>query len=158
MRLYQGVHQIGVKMARGTDLFVYLFTGKNSILLDTGIAQTPSDAVAPYLGEIGLKPSDLTLALITHGHPDHFGGNSDLKALSPKTLLAVHHKDAGMASDPEMAMKLGNDEFRKDHDVFYWDHVKDDVWNTIRAMMGSPVPIDLLLSGGDNIPIKPFAS
>jgi glyoxylase-like metal-dependent hydrolase (beta-lactamase superfamily II) len=147
MRLFEGVHQIGVRMERATNLFVYLFTGKNSILLDTGLAQTPRDTIAPYLNEVGLKPTDLGLALITHCDPDHFGGNSELKALSPRTLLAVHDKDAEMASDPEVAMKLRADEFRKDHDVFY----PAEIWNAVRAMMGSVVPIDIRLSGGEKL-------
>jgi len=147
MKLFAGVHQIGVKMERATSLFVYLFTGKNSILLDTGLAQTPRDTVSPYLNELGLKPTDLSLAVMTHCDPDHFGGNSELKALSPKTLLATHDQDAEMASDPEAVMRLRADEFRKDHSVFS----PPEIWNAVRAMMGSAVPIDLRLSGGERL-------
>jgi len=147
MKLFDGIHQIGVKMERATHLFVYLFTGENSFLLDTGLAETPKDTVAPYLDGVGLKPTDLSLAVITHCDPDHFGGNSNIKALNLKTLLAVHHEDADMASDPETVMKLRLGEFGKDHHVFY----SAETLNAVRAMMGSAVPIDLLLSGREKL-------
>ncbi|MGD0549594.1 MAG: MBL fold metallo-hydrolase [Candidatus Bathyarchaeia archaeon] len=147
MELFKGVHQIGVRMARATNLFMYLFTGKNPILVDTAVVGGPRDTLVPYLTEIGLSPTDLSLALITHCDPDHFGGNSELRALSPRTLLTVHDKDAEMASDPEMVMRLRLGEFRKDHDVFY----STETWNAVRAMMGSAVPIDVRLSGGEKL-------
>lgn len=147
MRLFPGIHQISVKMGRETNLFLYLFTGRNSFLLDTGVAESPADDVVPHLREAGIKPTDLNLAVITHCDPDHFGGNSRLKALSPRTLLAAHHLDAAMASDPDMVMTLRVNEFRKDHGVY----ASDEAWKIIRAMMGSAVPIDVLMSGGEKL-------
>jgi hypothetical protein len=67
--------------------------------------------------------------------------------LNPRTLLAVHHKDVETASDPETVMRLKADEFRKGHHVFY----PAEILNVVRAMMGSAVPIDVLLCGREKL-------
>jgi glyoxylase-like metal-dependent hydrolase (beta-lactamase superfamily II) len=54
-------------------------TGKHQVLVDTG-----ADGLAPSTGKlvqnlkaVGIAPEDIDTVIITHGHPDHLGGNTD---------------------------------------------------------------------------------
>ncbi len=54
-------------------------TGKHRVLVDTG-----ADGLAPSTGRLlqnlqaeGISPEDIDTVILTHGHPDHLGGNTD---------------------------------------------------------------------------------
>ena len=54
-------------------------TGKHRVLVDTG-----ADGLAPSTGRLlqnlqggGISPADIDTVILTHGHPDHLGGNTD---------------------------------------------------------------------------------
>jgi glyoxylase-like metal-dependent hydrolase (beta-lactamase superfamily II) len=54
-------------------------TGKHRVLVDTG-----ADGLAPSTGKllrnlqsVGIMPKDIDTVILTHGHPDHIGGNTD---------------------------------------------------------------------------------
>jgi len=54
-------------------------TGKHLVLVDTG-----ADSLGPDTGRLlqnlqarGISPKDIDTVILTHGHPDHLGGNTD---------------------------------------------------------------------------------
>jgi glyoxylase-like metal-dependent hydrolase (beta-lactamase superfamily II) len=54
-------------------------TGKHQVLVDTG-----ADGLAPSTGKlvqnlkaVGIAPEHIDTIILTHGHPDHIGGNTD---------------------------------------------------------------------------------
>ena len=54
-------------------------TGKHQVLVDTG-----ADGLAPSTGKlvqnlkaVGIAPEHIDTVILTHGHPDHIGGNTD---------------------------------------------------------------------------------
>lgn len=56
-------------------------TGRHRVLVDTG-----ADGLAPSTGRLlqnllaaGIAPQDIDTVILTHGHPDHIGGNIDDK-------------------------------------------------------------------------------
>ena len=54
-------------------------TGKQKVLMDTGagkLVPTTGDLIAHLRAE-GIAPTDIDLVILTHGFPDHIGGNVD---------------------------------------------------------------------------------
>jgi len=54
-------------------------TGEHQVLVDTGaggLAPT-TGKVVQNLKAVGIAPEDIDTVIITHGHPDHIGGNTD---------------------------------------------------------------------------------
>lgn len=130
-------------------LYLYLFTGDTTVLVDTGISSTPSNEVQAYLAQLGIKWENISLAINTHCDVDHFGGNADLKRLSPRTLLLAHELDRELIEDPEVTMRQRYLQFEVKHSIALPDHVKAD----LRRMMGRPAPLDILVKGGEQIRI-----
>ncbi len=54
-------------------------SGNEWILIDTGIGPISPDLgkLLPRLHEAEIDPADISTVIITHGHPDHIGGNTD---------------------------------------------------------------------------------
>jgi glyoxylase-like metal-dependent hydrolase (beta-lactamase superfamily II) len=82
----------------GLPLSLYLITGAQTVLIDSGIVTTPEQFILPALDEAGLTPD---LLICTHGHVDHFGGNSVLRERFPNLKIALHADDALWAEDHE---------------------------------------------------------
>ncbi|NLE77177.1 MAG: MBL fold metallo-hydrolase [Chloroflexi bacterium] len=70
----------------------FLLQEQGNILVDTGSPGSAS-AICRALARVGLRPTDLSLILITHGHTDHFGSAAELQAESGAPL-AVARADA----------------------------------------------------------------
>ena len=69
---------------------VYVDTGKNKVLIDTGLgvqaqAGAPVGRLIAHLESAGVKASEIDTVFITHGHGDHIGGmtGTDGKPLFP---------------------------------------------------------------------------
>ena len=99
MELYNHVYQIQ-SLFGGRNLFQYLFVAENTILVDTGIAETPEKVIFPYMDRLGLPPQRLTLAVTTHADLDHQGGNNSIKIASARTLLSCGEADRELVEDP----------------------------------------------------------
>jgi len=99
MELYERAYQIR-SLFDGRNLFQYLLAGRNTVLVDTGIAETPEKVIFPYLEGLGLGPDKLTLAVTTHADLDHQAGNDAIKVASPRTLLSCGEADRELVEDP----------------------------------------------------------
>ena len=99
MELYPHVYRIQSLFA-GRNLFQYLLVGDKTVLVDTGIAQTPEQVIFPYMDSLQLSPQRLTLAVTTHADTDHQGGNAAIKRASPGTWLSCGAADRALVEDP----------------------------------------------------------
>jgi glyoxylase-like metal-dependent hydrolase (beta-lactamase superfamily II) len=54
-------------------------TGKNRVLVDTGAGSfaPTTGKLLQNLRDVGITPDDIDTVILTHGHPDHIGGNTD---------------------------------------------------------------------------------
>lgn len=82
MKISDNVYQIKIdfQVAKGIRRFVYVYliTGKNCYLIDSGVAGCEGEIVA-YMNKLGLDISQIKGIFLTHSHPDHIGGAAVIK-------------------------------------------------------------------------------
>ena len=89
MEIAPGIHSIPSVEKRHPGLFppnVYLLLGPEPVLIDSG--EGKEKIVGPrvkYLQDMGVKPRHI---LITHGHPDHWGGAPKISEVTGAKTLA----------------------------------------------------------------------
>lgn len=105
----------------------YLFTGKQTTLLDTGISRT-AHHLEESLRQIGIGFSDIDRIILTHGHIDHYGAARHIvKQSLGRAAVAIHREDAPVV---ETGMEVSDRQFSK----FY-------------RLMGVPLVFELLFYG-----------
>ncbi|MGH9444726.1 MAG: MBL fold metallo-hydrolase [Terriglobia bacterium] len=142
MELYKGVYRIQSLFA-GRNLFQYFFKGDLSVLLDTGVAETPEKTIFAYLDGLKLRPQDIGLAITTHADMDHQGGNDAIKRASPQTRLACGEEDRELVEDPQALYDRRYNFLKQEHDVAL-DPIPP-------RLAGNPRAVDLTFSGGETI-------
>jgi glyoxylase-like metal-dependent hydrolase (beta-lactamase superfamily II) len=85
-------------------------TGKDLILVDTGaggLAPTTGKLVGNLRAE-GIAPSDIDIVIITHGHPDHLGGNTgaDGKPAFPNARFVIWKEEWDFWTTGQAEQKL----------------------------------------------------
>jgi glyoxylase-like metal-dependent hydrolase (beta-lactamase superfamily II) len=76
-----------IDVGRGTNAYVVM--GAKPILVDTGWAMESSKKkLVEGLEALGVKPKDLMLIVLTHGHGDHAGGANNIRTLSGAKVMA----------------------------------------------------------------------
>ncbi|MCE1248914.1 MAG: MBL fold metallo-hydrolase [Firmicutes bacterium] len=73
-------------------VFCFLIKGEKTILVDTGVPGC-SDKIFAKMNEVGIKPEDVSLILITHGHLDHYGSLAEVQT-KIKAKVAIQRKAA----------------------------------------------------------------
>ena len=58
---------------RGTVIYA-IKTAAGVLLIDSGYSTRVESLLLPSLAKLGIDPATVKYVLITHGHPDHFGG------------------------------------------------------------------------------------
>jgi glyoxylase-like metal-dependent hydrolase (beta-lactamase superfamily II) len=123
----------------------YLLRDERSLLVDTGVKETPADVILPALE--GVAPD---FVLVSHADADHFGGNSAMREAAPQALFLAHAADVEWieSRDLILAERYGwYDEYGigYDADTFAW----------LRDAMGPDVPVDVQLQGGEVLRLGP---
>lgn len=131
----------------GAPLYLYLIRGDTGrmALIDSGIADTPSRYVLPYLAERGWSATDLQAVIATHAHHDHFGGNGELFRANPGITFMA----------PAAELEWVEDGRRHFHEMYRsfpgeWEP-DDDYERTVIAWCGEGVPVARGLRGGDTV-------
>jgi glyoxylase-like metal-dependent hydrolase (beta-lactamase superfamily II) len=112
---------IDSKAARNNFNPVLVDTGKNKVLLDTGLgpqaqAGAPIGRLLTHLALAGYKPEEIDTVFITHGHPDHIQGLTtadgkpafaNAKLVMGETDFSFWTKPAQGEVSPPVAKNLG---------------------------------------------------
>ncbi len=69
----------------------FIIKDQGTVLVDCGPPRK-SKAFIKHLQATGLKPEDIQLIIITHGHWDHIGSTADIKELTG-AKIAMHHRE-----------------------------------------------------------------
>ncbi|TSD50023.1 MBL fold metallo-hydrolase [Rhodococcus sp. KBS0724] len=76
-------------------LYSFLIDAPELAIVDTGIASSPAEGMAPALEAIGRRIEDVRWILLTHGHIDHIGGAYALWELTGRRAqVVIHEADA----------------------------------------------------------------
>lgn len=78
-------------------LYSFYIDAPEPTIVDTGIASSPAEGMAPALEAIGRRIEDVRWILLTHGHIDHIGGAHALWELTGRRAqVVIHEADAPM--------------------------------------------------------------
>lgn len=96
---------------------VLLTTAKDKVLIDTGangLAPTTGDLLKNLSAE-GVRPEEITLVVLTHGHPDHIGGVLDGsgKPAFPNAQYVMSQTEWDFWNDPSALHDVAMDEHMK---------------------------------------------
>jgi glyoxylase-like metal-dependent hydrolase (beta-lactamase superfamily II) len=78
----------------GYPLTLYFVRDREWAVVDTGIADTVAEFIVPFMADHGGIEA-LDMALCTHAHVDHVGGNAAIKFANARVRFAVHEYDVG---------------------------------------------------------------
>jgi glyoxylase-like metal-dependent hydrolase (beta-lactamase superfamily II) len=151
MEVVPGIHRI--ESILGPRPFSqYLLAGERLILVDTGIVFTPEEVILPFLGQLGRRPGDLDLVLITHADVDHFGGNAAIRRAAPRTLFGAHVADVDWIGDQDRIFRERYGWYAAHGPQVDYD---EETWRWLREAVGPDVPIDIGFRGGERLRVGP---
>jgi glyoxylase-like metal-dependent hydrolase (beta-lactamase superfamily II) len=123
----------------------YLVREERSLLVDTGVKETPSEVILPALD--GLLPD---FVLISHADVDHFGGNEALRAAAPQAIFCAHEADVPWIESSELILR----ERYGWYDEYGIGYPQETLaW--LRGALGRDVAVDLWLRGGETFRLGP---
>src|SRR6516165_7126057 len=126
----------------------YLVRGDGlSVLVDTGLSNTPDTVLLPALESAGVEPD---LILVSHADLDHCGGNRRLRERYPSALFACHELDRRWV-ESNAAMLAENYLW---HEPYGLDGPDDEGRREMLAQLGGDSPIDLGIRGGETIRLE----
>ncbi len=101
------VHRIPVEAFPNFWACTYVIqVGDWNVLIDTGSGSEISNSgLDEGIAKVGLKFSDLTHILLTHGHIDHYGGLAYLRERSD-AKIGVHELDLGTITAQEVRLSI----------------------------------------------------
>jgi glyoxylase-like metal-dependent hydrolase (beta-lactamase superfamily II) len=77
------------------SLFSFFIDAPEPAIVDTGIASSPAEGMAPALAALSRRIEDVRWILLTHGHIDHVGGAYALWELTGREAqVVIHEADA----------------------------------------------------------------
>jgi glyoxylase-like metal-dependent hydrolase (beta-lactamase superfamily II) len=120
----------------------YVVAGRErSILVDTGLADTPATVIDPYLARAGLEPD---FVLTSHADNDHVGGNRAYRDAHPGALFLCHELDRRWVESNEALVR----ENYGWHAAHGFPPMPAD---ELLASMSGDAPVDVGLVGGESI-------
>jgi glyoxylase-like metal-dependent hydrolase (beta-lactamase superfamily II) len=123
----------------------YLLHDERSMLVDTGVKETPPEVILP-----ALDGTNVDFVLVSHADVDHFGGNAAIHQAMPEAIFCASVLDTPWIEDVELIMR----ERYGWYDAFGVGYDPDTAaW--LENAMGPPLPIDMQLQGGEVFRLGP---
>jgi len=146
MEVKPGIHRIETLLGGRLNALYLLVGDEHALLVDTGVARTPHEAILPYLDSIGLTPDRIRYVVITHADFDHMGGAAALRQIVPTAAFLCHVMDRPWIERTDRLIDENYGQFRVDHGIDETDEAKA----FIRAN-AQGTPIDIGVTGGETI-------
>ena len=125
----------------------YVVAGRDrSVLVDTGLADTPAAVIDPYLERMGMEP---TFVLSSHADNDHVGGNRAFHDAHPEAIFMCHELDRRWVESNEALVR----ENYGWHAAYGFPAMPAD---ELLASMSGDSPVDVGLSGGETIRLDAY--
>jgi glyoxylase-like metal-dependent hydrolase (beta-lactamase superfamily II) len=83
----------------------YLIRHAGVILIDAGDANR-GEKFKRSMDRLGIRPEEIRLMVITHGHPDHIGSVGEIKAITGSSV-AIHRADYDRLTEGKVVMPPG---------------------------------------------------
>jgi glyoxylase-like metal-dependent hydrolase (beta-lactamase superfamily II) len=142
-----GIHRISAPLGDRT-FCAYVLQGPDlTVLVDTGVASSPAEALLPALERLRATPD---LVVISHADYDHHGGNVPIRAAFPHARFACHPGDRAHIEDPELLIAERYGEF-----VPRYGLAPDPENDQAIREQTTAVPIDDELHGGERLALAP---
>jgi glyoxylase-like metal-dependent hydrolase (beta-lactamase superfamily II) len=136
-----------------TDFFgrtnsLYLLRGEKAVaLVDTGIASTPADYLAPYLRE-SAPGCTIDFVVNTHADLDHVGGNRAVAEMFPASKQICHELDREWIDDFDRLIEERYDEY-----AALGMPESPETKDFLRTITGSK-PTDMAIRGGEALDLS----
>jgi glyoxylase-like metal-dependent hydrolase (beta-lactamase superfamily II) len=151
MEVAPGIHRIESDLGP-RFMCQYVFAGEErTLLVDTGMPETPATVIGPYLQSVGRSLEDLDLVLITHADVDHSGGKAAIRERSPRAVLACHELDRRWI---ESADAMVNENYLW-HEPYGFDEPDEQTTKELWDGCGPDAPVDVGLRGGGTVRLGP---
>lgn len=157
-KIHPHIHQIILPLPgkQPGPVNTYLFTGKQTTLLDTGISKT-AHHLEESLRQIGIGFADIDRIILTHGHIDHYGAARHIVRQSlGRAAVAVHREDAPVV---ETGMEVSDRQFSKFYRLMGVPLVFELLFYGVGLFFSSLAEncrVDLCLSDGEKIPVGDY--
>ncbi len=142
-----GIHRIESPLGARFMAQYVLAGDARTLLFDTGMADTPTGVLRPYLESIGLGLEAIDDVLTSHADNDHVGGNRALRDLHPGARFSCHELDRRWVESNETLVA----ENYLWHEAYGFDEPDEAGRAELRASCGGDAPIDIGLCGGETI-------
>jgi glyoxylase-like metal-dependent hydrolase (beta-lactamase superfamily II) len=142
-----GIHRIESDLGPRFVAQYLLIGQERTVLVDTGLADTPDEALLPALEQVRAEPD---LIVISHADLDHCGGNRRMRQRYPRAPFACHELDRRWI-ESNAAMLAENYLW---HEPYGLNVPDDQGRREMLAQLGGDSPIDLGLRGGETIRLE----
>lgn len=130
-------------------LYSFFIDAPEPAIIDTGIASSPAEGMAPALAALGRRIEDVRWILLTHGHIDHMGGAHALWELTGRRAKVVIHA----ADAPMLRSRAAHvEEYLSGRGPYINDpqgQAKQEA--AVQAVISGEMEADLLVTGGESI-------
>ena len=132
-------------------LYSFFVDAPEPAIVDTGIASSPAEGMAPALAALGRRIEDVRWILLTHGHIDHVGGAHALWELTGRRAeIVIHEADA-----PLLRSRRAHVEDYLAVRGLYLDDPDAEAKQTAatQAVISGELEPTVLLAGGETLPL-----